>query len=267
VDQEAEDGIREKLSRADEHLVRLTRELGVFLDTEPYVYRTDADYEAGSYSVRIEIKAKPPIPVSITCGDYIHDLRCALEHLVGGEVPKPSNKTSFPLEADKMDFFTKVVTPAWNGKTNGPLTGLDPEGELFALIQESQPYRGKHGRTHHPLWLLGDLSNRDKHRAILARAASHQRLEEPTIAFGGTDIKYIGKAAFRYDKPLEDGDEVLSGSFQVIGPNPHAHVHGNFPVDIAFGEQIVPTESLHVIREAVREVIDKAFVILGLPPL
>ncbi len=267
MDQEAEDGIREKLRRADEHLERLTRELGAFFDTEPLAYRTDADYKAGSYSVRIEIKAKPPIPISITCGDYIHNLRCALEHLVGSEVPKASTKTGFPLEAEKMDFFTKVMTPAWDGKANGPLTGLDPEGKLFALIQESQPYRGKHGRAHHPLWLLGDLSNSDKHRAIFARATSHERVKPGAISFDGTDIEYVGKAKLRYDKPLKDGDEVLSGGFQVTGPNPHAHVHGNFPVEVAFGEQLVPTQSLEDIRKAVREVIDKAFAILELPLL
>jgi hypothetical protein len=267
MDQEAEDGIREKLRRADEHLKRLADELRAFFDTEPNTYRTDADLEAGSYSVRIELKAKPPIAVSVTCGDYIHCLRSALEHLVGSEVPNPSTKTSFPLEAKKMDFFTKVMTPAWSGKANGPLTGLDPEGDLFALIQASQPYRGQHGHAHHPLWLLGDLSNADKHRAIFATAASHRQLETSSVAFGGTDIEYIGQAEFRYDKPLKDDDEVLSGRFNVTGPNPQLNVHGHFPVDVAFGKPLVTSQGLDEIRKAVWEVIGKAFVILGRPAL
>src|ERR1700689_4586856 len=209
MDQEAQDGIREKLRRADKHLERLTSELGAFFDTEPHAYRTDADYEAGSYSVRVEIKAKPPIPISITCGDYIHCLRCALEHLVGGAVPNPSLKTSFPLEAKKKHFFNKVIMPAWSGKTDGPLTGLAPEGELFALIQASQPYRGKHGSAHHPLWLLRELSNAAKTGPIFAAAGAHRKITEPSLALDGTDIKYIGNSAFRYDKPLVDGDDVL----------------------------------------------------------
>jgi hypothetical protein len=266
MDLEAEEGVREKLLRADEHLKRLTSELGTFFDTEPHAYRTDADYEAGSYSIRIEIKAKPAVSVSVTCGDFIHCLRCALEHLVGAEVPYNSRKTAFPLAAKKMDFFSDVLAPAWKSD-QGPLTGLDPEGPLFAYIQSAQPYRGEHGYANHPLWLLGDLSNADKHRAIFATAASHRELDEPTLAFDGTDIEYVGQAAFHYGKPLKDGDEVLSGRFRVTGPNPHVHIHGHFPVEVAFGEQLVTTEGLDQIRKAVWQALGNAFTILGLPPV
>ncbi|HUA75360.1 MAG TPA: hypothetical protein VL988_11430 [Solirubrobacteraceae bacterium] len=266
MDQEAEQGIREKLSRADEHLKRLADELRAFFDTEPHTYRTDADYEAGSYSVRIEIKAKPPLAVSVTCGDFIHCLRCALEHLVGAEVPHNTRKTAFPLCKTKTEFFTDVMTPAWKS-SQGPLTGLDPEGQLFAYIQSVQPYRGQHGHTHHPLWLLGDLSNADKHRAIFATATSHRQFQEPSLAFEGTDIEYTGQAELRYDKPLKDGDEVLSGCFRVTGPNPHVHVHGHFPIEVAFGEELVTSEGLDQIRKAVWQTLGNAFAILGLPPL
>lgn len=266
MDLEAEEGIREKLLRADEHLKRLTSELGLFFQTEPHSYRTDANYEAGSYSVRIEIKAIPAVAVSVTCGDYIHCLRCALEHLVGAEVPYNSRKTAFPLCKDKMEFFTDVMTPAWKS-TQGPLTGLDPEGPLFAFIQSVQPYRGQHGHANHPLWLLGELSNADKHRAIYRTAAAHRQLDESSLSFDGTDIEYVGQAEVHYDKPLKDGDEVLAGHFRVTGPSPHVDVHGRFPVEVAFGEPLVTTEGLDQIRKAVWETIGNAFSILGLPPV
>jgi hypothetical protein len=266
VDLKAEEGIREKLMRADEHLRRLTNELSAFFNAKPHTYRTDADYEAGSYSVRIEIKAEPAVAVSVTCGDFIHCLRCALEHLVGAEVPHNTNKTAFPICKAKMDFFTEVITPAWKS-ASGPLTGLDPEGALFAYIQSVQPYRGDHGYAHHPLWLLRDLSNSDKHRTIFATAAAHRELSEPSLAFNGTDIEYVGQAELRYDKPLKDGDEVLSGRFDVTGPNPHVDVQGHFPVEVAFGEPLVTSEGLDQIRKAVHEILGNAFTILGLPPL
>jgi hypothetical protein len=266
VDQEAQDGIRAKLERADLHLRALAGEVSAYLDGEPHTYSTDADYNAGSYSIRIAIKSPPPVQLGVTCGDYIHCLRSALDHLISGEVPKSSNKTGFPIHRSGKDFFTEVVTAAWKNE-NGPLTSLDPEGALFAYIQGIQPYRGQDGYASKPLWLLRELSNADKHRTILARAASHERVKPGTIRFKGTDIDYLGEAALVYDQPLVDGAKVLSGQFRVTGPNPQVQVQGHIPIDIAFGEALVPSKSLHRLMDGVREVIDKAFVILGLPPL
>jgi hypothetical protein len=266
VDQAAQDGVRAKLDRADTHLMALTSEISAYFDGEALTYRTDADYDAGSYSVRVTIKTPPPIQLGVICGDYIHCLRSALDHLICGAVPTIAKRTSFPIHRDKKLYFSEVIAPAWKGDS-GPLTGLDPEGTLFAYIQASQPYKGTHGHTAHPLWILGELSNADKHRAILTRASAHKKLERPELSFQGPDIEYVGSAAFIYDEPLIDGAEILSGSFKITGPKPKVQVQGHFPVDIAFGELLAPSESLNGLQMAVREVIQNTFSILELPLL
>jgi hypothetical protein len=40
----------------------------------------------------------------------------------------------------------------------------------------------------------------------------------------------------------------------VLGANPEVLVQGGFPVDVAFGEQLLPTESLDALRKAVHEI-------------
>jgi hypothetical protein len=263
MDSEVLDGIREKLRRADEHFVTLDHEIGVYFDSEPHAYWTDPDYDAGRYSIRVTIKTPPPIRLGVICGDYIHCLRSVLDHLVCAHVPNITKRTAFPLYKDKAKFFSGVISPAWKGGES-PLTGLDPEGALFALIQSVQPYKGTHGYAHHPLWLLGELSNADKHRAILARAAAHRQMEAGSLRFGGTDIAYIGSAELIYDQPLVDRAEVLRGSIEVTGPNPDVKVQGHFPVEVAFGEELVVAEGLRDLRNAVREVAEKVLALSGL---
>jgi hypothetical protein len=246
-------GIREKLWRADEHLTALNDEIGRYFESEPLIYSTDADYDAGSYSIRVAIETPPPARLGVICGDYIHCLRSVLDHLVCAHVPGITRRTAFPLYTSEARYLREVVARAGKGKA-GPLTGLDPDSALFAYIESAQPYRGPDGHKKHALWLLGELSNADKHRAILARAAAHQKMEEPSLSFTGTDIEYLGKAEVIYDKPLSNGDEVLRGRFKVTGPNPDVQVRGQFPVDVAFGEQLLLPESLETIGKAVHEV-------------
>jgi hypothetical protein len=253
MDEDVLVGIREKLRRADEHLKTLDDEISVYFGDEPHAYWTDPNYNTGSYSVRVTIKTPPPIRLGVICGDYIHCLRSVLDHLVCSHVPKITRRTAFPLYSYKTDFFNKVIVPAWKGD-QGALTGIDPESALFALIHAAQPYKGQHGVAHHPLWILGELSNADKHRAILTSAASHRRMDKPALRFVGTDIQYLGQAELIYDRPLKDGDQVLRGRFKTTGPNPEVKVQGRFPVEVAFGELLVVAESLTDLRKAVREI-------------
>jgi hypothetical protein len=125
---------------------------------------------------------------------------------------------------------------------------------VFAYVEKSQPYNGPHGVEHHPLWLLAQLSNADKHRAILMRACSHTR--SPDLRAGGPGIEFLGKAEFICDQPLFDGAEILRGRFRPMpGAQPQVEVMGHLPIDLAFGEDLVPSQSLRVLRDAVAEVV------------
>lgn len=247
------DGIGAKLDRADEHLKTLTDEITAYFDGEPHSYRTHADLDAGTYSVRVTIERQPSLRLAIICGDFVQNLRAALDHLANALVTKPVGRTQFPIYSDRDEFMSQVAVPATRGQ-RGPLTGLDPLGEIFNLIESYQPYHRTDETDAHPLIALSDLSNADKHRTILTSATSHRidpTRHRPDITFDGVDIEYVGSAVFRYDQALRDGAEVLRGQFKVTGPTPQVLVHGNLVTDLAFGEALVTTDGLETIRRAV----------------
>lgn len=251
------DGIIAKLDRADEHLKALTDEVRSFVDGEPNRYVIYLDGDAGSYRVCVTVKRPPPIRLSVICGDYIHCLRCVLDHLICLHVPTAqiTRRTAFPIFDDPADFKAQVTRPARRGK-RGYLTGLtDPNGTIVSYIEHVQPFNGQQGIDFHPLGILSKLSNADKHRTILTSATSHS--ESPDLHAVGQDVEFIGKAEFFYDRPLVDGADVIRGRFKPTGPQPHVQVKGHLPIDVAFGEELVPTRSLDVLRHAVREVVGK----------
>jgi len=178
-------------------------------------------------------------------------------------VKKPSKRTAFPIYSQRDDFFCGVELPA-RRKQRGALTGLDADGVLFAMVEKLQPYNGPHRLRDHPLYLLGDLSNADKHRAILASAAGHQPLTEVnTPSFTGRDIEYVGKAEYIIGKPLEHGAEVVRGQFKVTGPRPQVQVTGQFPVDIGFGRFLVTIEGLKELRKVVHGTVEHGLTLLA----
>jgi hypothetical protein len=259
LDQNAQDGIRAKLDRANEHLETLKGEIGAFLGGEPHTYWTKADIHNGRYSVHVTINAEPPLRLSVICGDYIQCLRSALDYLVCAVVPKVTKRTAFPIYENPDDYFCSVVVPA-RRKRQGPLTGLDVEGDLFTAIQQLQPHEGPHGHEAHFLFLLRELSNMDKHRAILARAAAHSAVTEP-IGMVVHDVR-LGHAQYELGQPLKNGAKVAWGTFVVTGPEPHVEMEGDFPVEVAFGDPLVRLDGLEQLRDGVREVIALAFKML-----
>jgi hypothetical protein len=248
------EGIHAKLDRADEHLQALTHEVRCFVKSNPNDYRIKLDLDACSYSVRVTLKRPPPIRAALICGDYAYCLRSALDHVAYAIVPPTKRRTvAFPICKCAKDFRDKVVVPGPKGK--GALPSLNQTGTPFAYIEHVQPYNGRHGIEHNPLWLLDELCNADKHRTILVRACAHT--PSPSARVTGEGVEFIGKGRFVYDQPLVDGAEVLSGHFRVIpGPEPKVHVHGDLPLTVAFGEDLLPLESLDALRNAAREVVE-----------
>jgi hypothetical protein len=173
---------------------------------------------------------------------------------LAGIVPHPTRRTAYPIY-ETSDEFNSNVRPAKKIE-RGRRRGVDPNGRVVAYIESAQPYNGSHGVRNHPLWLLEQLSYQDKHRAILARVSSHSKSAD--LRIGGDNLSFVGKAAYRYDQPLDDGAVVIAGQFKpmrrVPEPKPEVKVHGHLPLDVAFGDEGVPSESLDALRNAAREI-------------
>lgn len=131
--------IRIKIARANQHTNTLDREVGIFL--ESYVgsqivnHRFDGMWHIVSINPMVE--GSMPLLCSVICGDAIHNLRSALDHLVWqlvlAEGNKPDRWNQFPIYADPDDFDRLVRFP--KRPERAPLHGIAPEGGAWELIE------------------------------------------------------------------------------------------------------------------------------------
>src|SRR5438128_2342233 len=70
-----------KLARAEYHLNALTKEMRVFLDSDPYEFERRLDYENSRYLFYVKRVETPKLQWGAVIGDFIHNLRSALDHL------------------------------------------------------------------------------------------------------------------------------------------------------------------------------------------
>lgn len=132
-------GCRLKLFQAHLHLRSLDEEVDRFLSTTGH---------------------EPPPHLGVIVGDFLHNLRCVLDHLVwqlvllNGERPTRANKS--PI-VDTPERFAEVA--------DGSLRGVAEKHR--ELVEIFQPYRVDGGNpAEHHLAVLRELSNIDKHRFV-----------------------------------------------------------------------------------------------------
>ncbi len=167
--------------RAREHLADINLTIEAFREKNPYPIPAYEDTDAmpqswwdlaaahrptvgpSGYEVTREVRLSPEL--SIRVGEFIYNLRSALDHLVfalawhdGGKKPTGGHerKLQFPIEDRPKSFWTR---------RNTLLKGVsDPN---VALIERYQPYKGCSWTG-----ILRDLSNTDKHRELLTLAGA-----------------------------------------------------------------------------------------------
>jgi hypothetical protein len=187
-------GIWAKLDRAEQHRQTLERETGFARDaSDRMVSRLVAPPKESRVPMRLEFESetgyhvfRTATPLSedsirrwgLITGDVVHNLRCALDHLVwqlallkcSGKEPRDAEKVGFPITASPPEG----VRPR-EFKATSTLKDVLPEHR--AIIYEHQPYGSRFdfsGRgAMHPFLRLKMFSNDDKHRVIPTVAVLH----------------------------------------------------------------------------------------------
>jgi hypothetical protein len=119
------------------------------------------DPQMHSRAVGLGIYEPPRVDWSLLVGDYLFNLRSALDHLAWQLVlannAQPGQGTEFPIFKDPAAYKKRVAR-----KT----AGMQPL--VVAVIESLQPYQPwESGAFDHPLWRLHNLCNIDKHRTLL----------------------------------------------------------------------------------------------------
>jgi hypothetical protein len=153
------DGVRFKIERAKQRLSDLDAEVEEFLATHPLRIDTnEVDHVTGDTLAKVVVKRQPPPILALIIGDLVHNLRTALDYaawqLVDCNDGRPGTQTQYPISLTQEDFEDK-------GRRR--LRGA-AESAIRAVTLH-QPFRIAAPKTH-PLAVLSELDNRDKHRLL-----------------------------------------------------------------------------------------------------
>lgn len=209
-----------KFERARRHLGVIHEAIDEFVST---AYEGSASYcevDTGNYALKLGEIRHPDHGLAVIVGDFLHNLRSALDHLAfqlvrfpvedGGD-KTPEDKISFPL----------CDTPASFERSKWKVRGSAPGVE--AIIEGLQPY----SVAQQPfLWLLHELNNWDKHRVL--------HLSENTlIEVGFGQIENTDFAEVRAAGELED-DAVLARWKAKSGLDPDVEVGLYLGTEVTF---------------------------------
>lgn len=239
------DGFRLKLNRANAHLETLKAEIEPWFQQHPY--GIVGNYQAGppeKYVFRFRVFDPPPAHWPLLIGEFAHQARSALDHLVWQLVllnnKKPTTRNQFPILLDGAD---------WKGRHGtGRLLGVDQRH--VERIEALQPY---HRRTNpadpasifqamtDPLSVLSCLNNEDKHRVLVPAIGSVRSLmfskpKSRDIARDGPSWpENFGEGVFG---PLVDGAPLLHFDVKATGPNPEVQVEITEGIHIAIDQRV-----------------------------
>lgn len=239
------DGCWAKVERAREHMHELEQLAEAFLRRHPNQIRFDKYTEPGWVILRALVEP-PPVRISLVAGDLIHNLRSALDYLVWQLVRSEGGvggtHTAFPICLSESEFDRRVRNPPKNRKS--PLHGIDPSGDKWALVDRFQPYHAGHQADVEPLSALAALSNRDKHRSLLAGLSILEGfdLDEFTKSIG------LGIADFSvtFDEPNFLTHETELARFRPITTG-GMEVKRELPVEIALSDGDPSADDTYVV--------------------
>lgn len=256
-------GIAAKVTRAREHLETLEAATQAFVEAQPHKLTFEFDQQSRDYLIRAHVEHSPPVMLGVMLGDYLHNLRSALDHLVWqivvAEGNTPGRWNEFPIVAEEAQFRSGVLVPRQRGKRS-PLLGVGDQA--VQIVQSCQPY--------HPppepgavnlLAVLHDFSNIDKHRVVHSTLV--RLTDQPPHLTG------VGFTAVRVNwgtTPVEDGAEL--GRLKVFvdrRDSAEVEIEGTIPVDLHFGDRGLPRRRLHELHNAVVVIINKFIVLPGEP--
>ena len=159
-------GIRLKIKRAWSQLDTLKADITAFLNQDIYIPRVNFNPQLRRITVSVSIQKVPDPMWGVRIGEFIHDLRSALDHTIYEIVlfqtkrASTSTKLQFPI-FETYEGFNRRGIPK-------QLPGV--KADAVQLIRAEQPFPNSEGGTGEgtasPIWHLHELSNADKHRTL-----------------------------------------------------------------------------------------------------
>jgi hypothetical protein len=244
---------RAKLARADEHRKAIEPEIKAFAAGSSVKLRSRHNLKASRGPIRfswfVEEMTNPPRQWALAAGDAIQNIRAALDHAVWAIVVKQKGTKFAEANYMKIDF------PIRDRPSRFPRTRLTEIGlpnPAIKVIEDAQPYaRQPNAPRDDATWLIGALSNVDKHRLLHVIRMISEDAEVRT-----TPLLENGHVEFVTDGRLRKGAEVVR--FSASRPPGRQHVSVNFLLRAGIDIEATPETKAVPIDLALRAMRDRA---------
>ncbi|MFC1909053.1 hypothetical protein ACFLXD_04265 [Chloroflexota bacterium] len=216
-----------KFKRAEKHMVDINQEAVRYAESHPYEF-TRLPESKKQIRGRFRITEQPDPMIAVMLGDFVHNLRSALDYVVVACVPKQCRKhASYPIifqdifAKDKNgEFVVKDTQSMENFEV--AIKGLHPKAR--AIIISLQPYNlSLFGRKVDPnlitLGIISRLENADKHRQLI------------TIGCGGRDFTLNFTVPSMPQLPPIPYHKILATGSDTIDDN--TIIPYNFPTELS----------------------------------
>lgn len=209
------DSIEAKLQHAEGYLDAIKDEVQSWMNNDPYSVARQTNSDFTRYSLVLRVNKEPSLERwSLTVGDIVHNLRCALDHHIyaiaiheSGQNPPPGgNGLMFPI-CDSAANFRDQSKRRLSTLSSG----------VRAAIETIQPYNRPHETLPPLLAILRDFSNADKHRLL---HLAYSAVSTGNIGFCGPSSSVGGKCHFVANTgELENGAEIAAFLFDRPTPD------------------------------------------------
>jgi hypothetical protein len=219
------DAVRWKIHRAHEHLETLQLALAAFMWREPYNTVADLNAEQDEVVVTLVVREEPPKEWGPVFGDFVHNLRSALDHLAIALVRKQSlsadiSRTGFPIFSS--DPYGPKAHPSAKGRWTGMVKGMT--ADQIAAIKSMQPFDNPQPPGMIDTLLgLSMLDNADKHFGLTPFTGALGKDWQVEVR----KVKDCRLGTFEYippTGPLESGAVIARTAVTRTGPNPEVDV-------------------------------------------
>jgi hypothetical protein len=260
------DDIRLKLSRAEKHLDALSAEVRDHVENSTPAIRAQHNVLDDSMTAIIENVPVPPREWGVVLGDFLHNARSVLDHLVCALVAASGATVTashqFPI-CSSAQQWRRQVTNARPDKSRLGFIDL----RNVAVIESLQPYQPGTGLI--SLLVLQRFSNTDKHRLI--HAAVINTIDQPhltgiwavpvtisnIILMAVGERLHDGTALARYKTGMWMGADAQGG---VVSPGAEHRINVRLRLTTVFGEPGSEDARIKDFRQCladVRSIVDR----------
>jgi hypothetical protein len=264
-------GIEARLDWVSQALDTLDEETRLWLaENNPHSITIGFDAKADTHMLRLEPK-RAPLDFAVAASNIIHQLRASLDNLVwqlviaNGENPCGGPRGNcFPI------LFPLHDHRAFRKKTKKALRGVHPDH--LAVIEELQPYQHPDPPLPipiHPLRVLRELSNADKHQELKVAVMREGLLDaRPKLDIAGSRIETVECG---WKGIHESGAIIGWAKITPSGPHPDMQVTPSGKAGlflVGFDLDLPAVSLLRTLLAAVRDIGGAFFgqVPFGLPP-